>query len=89
MDMLVANASAWVTEAAHTPSPTLTAAWSWMLRHCSEFSLYTWLFYVIIVSAYFFGGGLFFIIDYYDLAPQYKLQPKARFSAHPQKPNSG
>lgn len=62
-------------EPEHWNLPSVVAFWRFMLNTFSSWGLYTWVFYVLVLSAYFIGGGIFAIVDFFDLAPKYKIQP--------------
>lgn len=52
------------------------AWWRFMLNTFPEFGLYSYVFWAVIVAGYLLGGGLFYLLDYFDLFPQYKIQQK-------------
>jgi hypothetical protein len=68
-------------DAQHQNLRPLVSLWELMLRHCTPFSLVTWVFYLMVVSTYFVGGGFFAIFDLLNLFPQYRIQRKVLPSA--------
>ncbi len=55
--------------------PLIVNLWSFMLRTFTPHSLFTWTFWCVLILSYFIGGGLFAVIDMFNLFPQYKIQP--------------
>lgn len=62
-------------EPEHWNLPAVVSFWRFMLNNFTYWGLYTWVFYVLVLTAYFLGGGIFAIVDFFDLAPKYKIQP--------------
>lgn len=71
--------SSTLLDSKHANLPSVVSFWRFMLDNFSSYGLYTWVFYVLVLAAYFVGGGFFAIIDFFDLAPKYKIQPKVKW----------
>lgn len=67
-------------EPEHHNLPIVVTFWRFMLSNFSSYGLYTWVFYILVIAAYFIGGGFFAAIDFLDLASKYKLQPTVKIS---------
>jgi len=48
--------------------------WRWMTSNFSEFALFSYVFYFYVTMGYILGGGTFYLVDHFDLFPQYKIQ---------------
>eukprot|EP00824_Muranothrix_gubernata_P004444 TRINITY_DN15632_c0_g1_i1.p1 TRINITY_DN15632_c0_g1~~TRINITY_DN15632_c0_g1_i1.p1 ORF type:complete len:273 (+),score=49.11 TRINITY_DN15632_c0_g1_i1:45-821(+) len=52
----------------------MEAGWRWLLLHFSEYSLYTHVFFGILVTCYALAGFLFFVADLTRVLSRYKIQ---------------
>jgi len=48
--------------------------WRWMASNFNDFALFSYVFYACLISGYIIVGGFFFLIDHFNVFPQYKIQ---------------
>jgi len=65
-------------EQEHHNLPLVVSFWQFMTTQCSEFSLYSWIFWVTLVAAYIAGGFFWVVMDMTGLCKQYKIQNRKK-----------
>jgi hypothetical protein len=53
--------------------------WRWMASNFNDFALFSYVFYAYLISGYILVGGFLFLIDHFNLFPQYKIQKGVSF----------